>query len=90
MPDKFCGVLEVGDKLHDLGPGPLLLNCGWEASRVSLLYVWFLHPNCVLKMFWGKKIPESSKNQNLNLSCTGNYLHRIDIILYIILNLEMI
>lgn len=48
-----------------------------------------------------KKIPESSKEQNLNLPHTGNYLHviyivfttflhNIDIVLGIISNLEVI
>ena len=63
MPDKFCGVREVGDKLHDLGPGPLPLNCGWEASRVRLLCVRFIHPNCVLKMFGGKKFQKVPKSK---------------------------
>lgn len=34
----------------------------------SLEYVFF------------KKIPESSKKHNLNLMCTGNYLHNIHIV----------
>ena len=37
-----------------------------------------------------KKIPESSKTHDLNLSYTGNYLHTIYIILGIINDLEMI
>ena len=46
---------------------------------------------------FGKKVPESSKKQNLNLLCTGDYLHSIYIVFtatYIVLgvvsNLEMI
>ena len=39
---------------------------------------------------WGKKVPESSKKQNLNLPHTGIYLHSIYIISSIISNLEMI
>ena len=31
-----------------------------------------------------KKIPESSKKQNLNLMCAGNYLHSMYIVLGII------
>ena len=49
------------------------------------------------KIFTDKKIPESSKKQNLNLLHTGNYLHCIYsylhiiyIVLGIISNLEMI
>ena len=37
-----------------------------------------------------KKIPESSKTHDLNLSYTGNYLQGIYIILDIITDLEMI
>ena len=40
------------------------LNC----QGSSLEYVFF------------KKIPESSKKHNLNLMCTGNYLHNIHIV----------
>ena len=29
---------------------------------------------------FGKKVPESSKKQNLNLLCTGDYLHSIYIV----------
>lgn len=56
--------------------------------------------NLRLKVF-GKKFSESSKEQNLNLPHTGNYLHiiyivfttflhNIDIVLGIISNLEVI
>ena len=41
-----------------------------------------------LKIF-GNKIPESSKQQNLNLPCAGNHLHSIYIVLGIISNLKM-
>ena len=37
-----------------------------------------------------KKIPESPKKQNLNLPCSGNYLHSIYIVVGITGNLEMI
>ena len=39
---------------------------------------------------WGNKIPEGSKKQNLNLPCSGSYLHSIYIVVGIISNLEMI
>ena len=44
--------------------------------------------NCRWKIF-GEKNRESSKKQNLNLLCTGNYLHRLYIALGIISNLQM-
>ena len=44
--------------------------------------------NCGPKIF-RKKIPESSKKQNLNLLCTCNYLHSIYIVLGIISNPEI-
>ena len=34
------------------------------------------------RKYLGKKIPESSKNQDLNLPCTGNYFHSIVFTLY--------
>ena len=43
-----------------------------------------------MEKYAGKKIPESSKKQNLNLLQTGNYLHSIYIVLGIISNLETI
>ena len=36
--------------------------------------------NYRLKVFGGKKIPESPKKQNLNLPCFGSYLHIIYIV----------
>ena len=39
---------------------------------------------------YSPKIPENSKKQNLNLPCTGNYLHSIYIVLGIVSNLDMI
>lgn len=36
------------------------------------------------KIFKGKTFLESSKKQNLNLPCTGNYLHSVYIVLEII------
>ena len=48
--------------------------------RVGLLYLHVLclwiQPTMNRKYLW-KKIPESSKKQNLNLLCSGNYLLRI-------------
>ena len=41
------------------------------------------------KNIW-EDIPKSSKKQNLHLSRSGNYLHRIYIVLGIISNLEII
>ena len=40
--------------------------------------------------YLGKKIPESSQKQNLELPCTGNYLHSNHIVLGIINILETI
>ena len=42
------------------------------------------------RKYLGKKILESSKKQNLNLSQTSSYLYSIYIVLGIISNLEMI
>ena len=43
-----------------------------------------------IENIWKKKIPESSKKQNLNFLHSSNYLHSIHIVLCIISNLEMI
>ena len=40
--------------------------------------------------YLGKKIPESSKKQNLNLPQVSSYLHSIYIVLDIVSHLEMI
>ena len=37
-----------------------------------------------------KKIPENSKNQDLKLHSTSNYLHNINITLATLSNLEML
>lgn len=36
--------------------------------------------NHQIENIWGKKIPKSSKKQNLNLLCSTNYLHNIHVV----------
>ena len=45
--------------------------------------------HCGSKIF-GKKVPQSSREQKLNLLGTDNYLHSNYIVLGVISNLEMI
>ena len=58
------------------------LQCPRKAfcSTVSPPYLWVLHPQIQTTAGWkysGKKIPESSKKQKLNLPRASNYLHSI-------------
>lgn len=57
-----------------------LLNCGFLILRFNQLGMENTH----------QKIPESSKQENLDLSCASNNLHSIYILLRIISNPEMI
>ena len=56
-------------------------------NTVGLLYLRALHPQGQLtsnQKYLRKKIPESSKKQNVTLLCTGNYLHSINTLFTII------
>lgn len=46
--------------------------------------------NLRVKIFFKRRIPESSPKEKLNLTCTGNYLLSICIVLDIVSSLEMI
>ena len=78
MTQSFCSPLTDVKTQVQLA----LYICKWSASMDST--------KLRLKIFGKKKIPQSSKKQNLNLRPANNYLYSIYIVLGIISNLEMI
>ena len=93
--------MEIIQKEEKKWPVGESVKYGWmmSLSPVSPLYPQVPHPRFQPAAYWnysGKKYPEISNIQNLNLPHTGNYLHCIYNYLYsfyivfnIINNLEM-